>query len=190
MEAVAAYQRAIELAEELDAPQEVPMLRVHLGSAMLEQDLEAGERYIREALDMIDPGEIQAANGALLFGHLMLCGISAQRGAYDDALAELDRVNWTRSRIGTFAPDLVGGMLTVTRGWITARAGDPDRGLEILDEGRRLLRAVPPEGSGFAEQLSVMLVPRRPGCCGSSPSATTTSSRPARRPCCSVRTPS
>ncbi|MFJ3787138.1 ATP-binding protein [Kitasatospora sp. NPDC090091] len=162
-EAVAAYQRAIELAEELDAPQEVPMLRVHLGSAMLEQDLEDGERYIREALDMIDPGEIQAANGALLFGRLMLCGISAQRGAYDDALAELDRVNWTTSRIGTFAPDLVGGMLTVTRGWITARAGDPERGLEIVDEGRRLLRAVPPEGSGFAEQLSVMLVPPAAG---------------------------
>ncbi|WP_395296422.1 BTAD domain-containing putative transcriptional regulator [Kitasatospora hibisci] len=159
VEAVAAYQRAIELAEELDAPQEVPMLRVHLGSAMLEQDLDAGERYIREALDMIDPGEIQAANGALLFGHLMLCGISVERGAYDDALAELDQVNWTNSRIGTFAPDLVGGMLTVTRGWITARAGDPERGFEILDEGRRLLRAVPPEGSGFAEQLSVMLVP-------------------------------
>ncbi|MCG6493289.1 BTAD domain-containing putative transcriptional regulator [Kitasatospora sp. A2-31] len=161
-EAVAAYQRAIELAEELDAPQEVPMLRVHLGSAMLEQDLDAGERYIREALDTIDPGKIQAADGALLFGRLMLCGISAHRGAYDEALAELDRVNWA-SRIGTFAPDLVGGMLTVTRGWIVAQAGDPERGLAILDEGRRLLRAVPPEGSGFAEQLSVMLVPPAAG---------------------------
>ncbi len=156
-DAVEAYRRAIELAEELGAPQEVPMLQVHLGSAMLDADLDAGERRIRAALDGIEPGDNQATNGALLFGHLMLCGISVQRGDYERALAELDVLRWTR--IGAFAPDVVGGMLTVTRGWITARAGDPDLGRELVREGRQLMRSVPAAASGFVEQMSVMLLP-------------------------------
>ncbi|MFE6870271.1 BTAD domain-containing putative transcriptional regulator [Kitasatospora sp. NPDC057692] len=156
-EAVEAYRRAIELAEELGAPQEVPMLRVHLGSAMLEEDLDEGERRIREALVGIEPGDNQATNGALLFGHLMLCGVQAVRGHHEAALAELDALRWTR--VGAFAPDVVGGMLTVTRGWITARAGDPEGGLELVHEGRRLLRAVQSSASGFVEQMSVMMLP-------------------------------
>ncbi|MFF2039115.1 BTAD domain-containing putative transcriptional regulator [Kitasatospora sp. NPDC058170] len=156
-EAVDAYRRAIELAEELGAPQEVPMLRVHLGGALLGRDLEEGERHIREALASIQPGESQAANGALLFGHLMLCGLHAQRGEYEQALEQLDQLSW--SRIGAFAPGLVAGMLTVTRGWVVARAGDPESGAGLVREGRRLLQVVPEAASGFAEQMSVMLVP-------------------------------
>ncbi|MFB8237274.1 BTAD domain-containing putative transcriptional regulator [Kitasatospora purpeofusca] len=156
-EAVEAYRRAIELAEELGAPQEVPMLQVQLASAMLDGDLEAGERQIRAALDGIEPGDNQATNGALLFGHLMLCGINVQRGDYTRALAELDVLRWTR--IGAFAPDVVGGMLTVTRGWIIARAGDPDLGRELVGEGRQLMRSVPASASGFVEQMSVMMLP-------------------------------
>ncbi|KJY34796.1 BTAD domain-containing putative transcriptional regulator [Streptomyces sp. NRRL S-495] len=156
-DAVEAYRRAIELAEELGAPQEVPMLQVHLGSAMLDSDLAAGERQIRAALDGIEPGDNQATNGALLFGHLMLCGINAQRGDFERALAELDVLRWTR--IGAFAPDVVGGMLTVTRGWIIARAGDPDLGRELVGEGRQLMRSVPAAASGFVDQMSVMMLP-------------------------------
>ncbi|MEU6235088.1 BTAD domain-containing putative transcriptional regulator [Kitasatospora sp. NPDC047058] len=156
-EAAEAYRRAIGLAEELGAPQEVPMLRVHLGGALLDGDLAEGERTIREAVADIVPGTNQATNGALLFGRLMLCGIHAQRGEYDVALAELDELRWTRA--GAFAPDVVGGMLTVSRGWIVARAGDPEAGLRLVYEGRRLLRTVQGALSGFAEQMSVMLVP-------------------------------
>ncbi|MFE2725603.1 BTAD domain-containing putative transcriptional regulator [Kitasatospora sp. NPDC059327] len=156
-EAVDAYRQAIELAELLGAPQEVPMLRVQLGSAMLGRDLAEGERHIRDALAGIEPGETQASSGALLFGRLMLCGILAQREEYDEALRQLDELNATR--VGPFAPGLVGGMLMVTRGWIVARAGDPEGGMELLSEGRRRLRDVPESASGFAEQMAVMLVP-------------------------------
>ncbi|WP_327676500.1 AfsR/SARP family transcriptional regulator [Kitasatospora sp. NBC_00458] len=156
-EAAEAYRRAIGLAEELGAPQEVPMLRVHLGSALLGSDPAEGERLIRETLAGVEPGQNQAANGALLFGRLMLCGLAAQRGAYEEALAELDQLSWTR--LGLFAPDVMGGMLSVTRGGITALAGDPERGLELVQEGRRLLRAVQERATGFVEQMSVMLVP-------------------------------
>ncbi|MBP0454761.1 winged helix-turn-helix domain-containing protein [Kitasatospora sp. RG8] len=160
-EAVNAYQRAIELAEELGAPQEVPMLRVNLGNSLLARDPVEGERQIREALAEADPDESQAANGAVLFGHLVLCGIHAQRGEYDAALAELDQLNWNRA--GFFAPGLVGGMLTVTRGWVMAQAGDPERGREVVNEGRRLLHTVPDAASGFADQMSIMMVPAAAG---------------------------
>ncbi|MEU1508275.1 BTAD domain-containing putative transcriptional regulator [Kitasatospora sp. NPDC005748] len=155
-EAVVAYERAIELAELLGAPQEVPMLQVQLGGAMLGIDLDAGERHIREALASVEPGESHAANGALLFGHLMLCAVHAQRGEFDAALRELDQLSGTK--VGGFAPGLVGGLLTVTRGWMVARSGDPDRGMELLREGRRLLRELTDTTSGFAEQMSVMMV--------------------------------
>ncbi|MFD5081662.1 BTAD domain-containing putative transcriptional regulator [Kitasatospora sp. NPDC058406] len=156
-EAVEAYRRAIELAEELGAPQEVPMLRVHMGSAMLGRDLAEGERLIRSTLAGVEPGQNQAANGALLFGRMMLCGLATHRGAYDEALAELDQLNW--SRLGMFAPDVMGGMLAVTRGWITALAGDPEQGIDLVSQGRQLLRTVQDRASGFIEQMSVMMMP-------------------------------
>ncbi|MEV6973328.1 BTAD domain-containing putative transcriptional regulator [Kitasatospora sp. NPDC093806] len=156
-EAVEAYRRAIELAEELGAPQEVPMLRVHLGSALLEGDPVAGERLIRETLAGIEPGINQATNGALLFGRLMLAGLATLREEYDVAFAELDELEWTR--VGAFAPDVVGGMLMVTRGWLTARSGDPQGGLDLVHRGRLLLRRVQTSASGFLDQMSVMLVP-------------------------------
>ncbi|WP_416873406.1 ATP-binding protein [Kitasatospora sp. SC0581] len=155
--AAEAYARAIELIEELGAPQEVPILRVNLGTALLEQDMEHGERVVREALASIDtPGLNQATTGALMFGHLTLCGIHAHRGEFAQALAELDELDIVR--VGGFAPSLVTGMLMSARGWITARAGDPEAGLDLLRAGWRQLRAVT-AASGFAEHMTVMVVP-------------------------------
>ncbi|MFJ2578604.1 ATP-binding protein [Kitasatospora aureofaciens] len=160
-EAAAAYEQAIELAEELGAPQEVPILRVNLGSAVLEQDMARGERIIRDTLAALDnPGARQVTTGALLFGHLTLCGIHAHRGEYPQALAELDQLDVTR--VGGFAPGMTAGLLTTARGWVTARAGDPDRGLALMRDGRRLLRSTK-AGSGFAEQMAVMVVPATVG---------------------------
>ncbi|MFJ9440599.1 AfsR/SARP family transcriptional regulator [Kitasatospora sp. NPDC101235] len=155
--AAEAYARAIELVEELGAPQEVPILRVNLGSALLEHDMDRGERVIREALASIDtPGLNQSTTGALMFGHLTLCGIHAQRGEFERALAELDELDTVR--VGGFAPSLVTGMLLSSRGWITARAGDPDAGFELLRDGWRQLRAVT-AASGFFEHMTVLVVP-------------------------------
>ncbi|MFD7584343.1 BTAD domain-containing putative transcriptional regulator [Kitasatospora sp. NPDC059811] len=155
--AAAAYERAIELAEELGTPHEVPMLRVNLGSALLEQDMEHGERIIREALAGLDSHSADhSSTGALLFGGLTLCGVHMLRGEHEQALAELDRMEATS--VGSFAPGIVTGMLTTTRGWITARAGRPDEGLAALREGRTLLRQTA-STSGFGEQMTVMVVP-------------------------------
>ncbi|MET8628613.1 BTAD domain-containing putative transcriptional regulator [Kitasatospora sp. NPDC004669] len=155
--AAAAYRRAIELAEALGAPQEVPILKVHLGSALLEADLEEGERVVREAVESVgSPGADQSTTGALMMGYLTLCGIRAQRGEYREALAELDVLDGIK--VGGFAPSIVNGLLYSARGWVTARAGDPERGLAMLREGRRSLRAMT-AASGFAEHMTVMVVP-------------------------------
>lgn len=112
------------------------MLRVNLGSALLEQDMERGERIIRETLAGLDHHSADhSSTGALLFGGLTLCGVHMLRGEYEQALAELDRMEATS--VGSFAPGIVTGMLTTTRGWITARAGLPDEGLAMLREGGR-----------------------------------------------------
>ncbi|MFF2148009.1 BTAD domain-containing putative transcriptional regulator [Kitasatospora sp. NPDC058190] len=155
--AAVAYQRAIELAEELGAPQEVPFLKVHLGTALLEGDLARGERVIREAVESVgSPGANQSTTGALMLGHLTLCAIRAQRGDYQEALAELDALDGIT--VSGFVPTIVKGLLLSARGWITARAGDPERGLAMLREGRRSLRAMT-AASGFAEHMTVMVVP-------------------------------
>ncbi|MFE6504995.1 BTAD domain-containing putative transcriptional regulator [Kitasatospora sp. NPDC057738] len=155
--AAEAYERAIGLVEELGAPLEVPILRVNLGTALLEHDMDRGERVVREALASIEtPGLNQSTTGALMFGHLTLCGLHAQRGEFELALAELDELDTVR--VGGFAPSLVTGMLLSARGWITARAGDPEAGFELLRDGWRQLRAVT-AASGFAEHMTVMVVP-------------------------------
>ncbi|MFD7453104.1 BTAD domain-containing putative transcriptional regulator [Kitasatospora sp. NPDC059827] len=152
-----AYERAIRLAEELGAPHEVPMLRVSLGNALLEQDMERGERIVREALAAIDgTGLNESTTGALLIGHLTLSGLHAQRGDFQQALDGLDALEGIG--MGGFMPGVVGGLLVSTRGWITARAGDPDTGLALLCEGRRMLLSVT-VAAGFAEQMTVMVVP-------------------------------
>ncbi|MGA5816344.1 BTAD domain-containing putative transcriptional regulator [Kitasatospora sp. NPDC094028] len=152
-----AYRRAIELAERLGAPQEVPVLRVSLAGTMLARDLAAGERMIREALAGFDgPPTDQAATGAVLLGHLTLSGIHAQRGEFAKALAELDVLDGTR--VGWFAPSVTAGLLSASRGWIIARSGDPDTGFAMIGEGWRMLRSMQ-TASGFAEQMTVMVVP-------------------------------
>ncbi|MFF2076231.1 BTAD domain-containing putative transcriptional regulator [Kitasatospora sp. NPDC058162] len=155
--AVAAYERAIALAEELGAPHEVPMLQVNLGSALLEYDQERGERMIRSALAAIEgTGLNQSTTGALLFGHLTLSALHAHRGEFEEAKAALSELDGISS--GGFVPGVVGGLLLCSRGWITARAGAPEEGHALLREGRRLLISVT-AASGFAEQMTVMVVP-------------------------------
>ncbi|MFI6446568.1 AfsR/SARP family transcriptional regulator [Kitasatospora sp. NPDC050543] len=157
-QAAEAYRQAIELAEELGAPHEVPMLRVQLGNALLARDLDEGEHAIRSALADLEPGPSHAANGARLLGHLLLCAVRTHREDFPGALVELDLL--AASNLGPGPVGLVTGMLCCTRAWVVARAGDPERGLEMLREGLRMLAVVRDRISGgFVEQMTVMLVP-------------------------------
>ncbi|MFH9348397.1 AfsR/SARP family transcriptional regulator [Kitasatospora sp. NPDC017646] len=159
--AAAAYERAIGLAEELGAPHEVPMLKVSLGSVLLERDMERGERIVREALAAIDsPALNQSTTGAVLIGHLTLCGLHAHRGEYQEALAGLEELE--AITVGGFVPGIVSGLLLSTRGWVTARAGEPEAGLALMREGRRRLLEMT-AASGFADQMTVMVVPAAVG---------------------------
>lgn len=161
-EAAAAYREAIVLAEELGAPQEVPMLMVQLGNALMPSGLAEAERTIRQALDLVEPGS-QAAHGAFLFGHMLLCGLHAERDEYDLAIAELDLLEGSQSLFGSLLPGIVSAMIGCNRGWVVARAGDPQRGLAMLRAGWLELRGVRARAGVFAEQMTVMLVPAAAG---------------------------
>ncbi|MFC8453359.1 BTAD domain-containing putative transcriptional regulator [Kitasatospora sp. NPDC057223] len=161
-EAAAAYREAMKLAEELGAPQEVPMLMVQLGNALMKTDLAEGEQTVRAALELVGPHN-QAANGTILFGHLILAGLHAEREEYAEAIAELDLLDSVRHTFGPMVPGVVSAMLACTRGWILARAGEPEQGLELLHGGWMLLREIRGDAGVFAEQMTVMMMPAAAG---------------------------
>ncbi|MGW6918831.1 ATP-binding protein [Kitasatospora sp. NPDC054939] len=161
-ESVAAYRRSIGLALELGAPQEVPMLQIQLGSALLVSDPAEGERLVRTALQDVEPGN-QAANGAKLYGHLILSGLHSVRGEHAQALAELDTLEEAQGTLGPLIPGVVSAILLCTRGLVHARAGDGRSALARLTEGWRMLRTVRGEAGMFAEQMTVLLVPAASG---------------------------
>ena len=161
-EAAAAYRQAIELAEELGAPQEVPMLMVQLGNALMKSDMAEGERTVRTAMELVEPGN-RAADGAIFFGHMLLCGVHAERGEYSEALAELDLLESTRGALGPVIPGVVSAMLACTRGWVLARAGEPEHGLALLHGGWLSLREVKGDAGVFAQQMTVLMMPAAAG---------------------------
>ncbi|WP_030269179.1 AfsR/SARP family transcriptional regulator [Streptomyces sp. NRRL B-24484] len=155
--AAEAYRQSIEIATELGAWQEVPLLEVRLGEALIEFDAAEGERRIREALESVRAAN-HAADGTMLYGRLVLCNIHTQRGEYAPALAELDRLVMNNQAFGPIVPGVFDGIVGCIRGWVTARAGDPVRGLELLAGGRREMKRVPGGATAFAEHMAVMLM--------------------------------
>ncbi|GAA2144688.1 hypothetical protein GCM10009760_32480 [Kitasatospora kazusensis] len=154
--AAESYRRAIDLAEKLGAAHEVPMLQVRLGEALFESDPEQGERLVREALEAVDLGT-HSAEGADLYGRMVLCTLHVGRGEYAEALGQLDRLERSQRSFGQVVPQVFRGVVTCIRGWATARGGDPGRGVELVAEGRRQIRSADDSASVFAEHMTVML---------------------------------
>ncbi|MEV8093424.1 BTAD domain-containing putative transcriptional regulator [Kitasatospora sp. NPDC085879] len=157
LRAAEAYRQAIDIAAELGAWQEVPLLEVRLGEALFEFDEADGERRIREALASVRTAN-HAADGTMLYGRLVLCNIHTQRGEYAQALAELDRLVMNNLVFGPIVPGVFVGIVGCIRGWVVARAGDAPRGLELLADGRRAMKGVPGGATAFAEHMAVMLL--------------------------------
>ncbi|MER8182703.1 BTAD domain-containing putative transcriptional regulator [Kitasatospora sp. NPDC094015] len=155
-----AYRRAIELVLEIGAPQEVPLLQARLGEAVYELDQVEGERLIREALRGIDAGD-EPRDGAVLYGRLLLCNILVQRGEYQEAIDQLDRLGEQvrdQASFGPLVPDAFESIVSCVRGWVTARAGDAAAGLALLTEGRRGFTGLAGPGTVFVEHMTVMLL--------------------------------
>ncbi|MER5864273.1 BTAD domain-containing putative transcriptional regulator [Kitasatospora sp. NPDC002040] len=156
--AVRTYRQSIELAEQLGAHHEVPMLKVRLGESILQTDPERGEAVVRAALAEVVPGN-QSADGAQLFGNLVLCSVHARRGEYPEALARLDHLMEHRQMLGPLVPEVFVGLLVCIRSWVVARSGDPDGALALLRQGRRQMRRVDGAAGVFAEHMTVLLLP-------------------------------
>ncbi|WP_407990541.1 BTAD domain-containing putative transcriptional regulator [Kitasatospora sp. CMC57] len=153
------YRQSIELAEQLGAHHEVPMLKVRLGEALLPTEPERGEALIRAALAEVEPGS-QSSDGAELFGNLVLCTVHSRRGEHDQALERLDYLMAQRRILGPLVPEVFSGLLLCIRSWVVARAGRAEQGLELLREGRARMRGDDGGAAGvFAEHMTVLLLP-------------------------------
>ncbi|KIQ61919.1 hypothetical protein TR51_22075 [Kitasatospora griseola] len=155
-QAEAAFRQAIELSTQLGAHQEVPMLRARLGEVLAERDPEAGERMVREAVAAAAE-EHTDAEGARMYGRLVLCNLAVRRGEYTEALALLDELPVGQALRGP-VPSVFAGIVACIRGWVVARSGDPAAGLELMRAGRRSMTDVEGGATIFVEHMAMMLM--------------------------------
>ncbi|KDN85935.1 ATP-binding protein [Kitasatospora cheerisanensis] len=151
-----AFRQAIELSTQLGAHQEVPMLRARLGEVVAERDPEAGERMVREAIAESAAGTGDA-EGARLYGRLVMCHLHVRRGEYAEALAVLDQLPADPAVRGPL-PSVFGGIITCIRGWVVARSGDPRTGLDLMRDGRRAMTELEGGATVFVEHMAMMLM--------------------------------
>ncbi|WP_405013630.1 AfsR/SARP family transcriptional regulator [Kitasatospora sp. NBC_01539] len=156
--AAAAYRQAIGIAEELGASQEVPLLQVRLGETLFGIDPVEGERMVLAALEEVRASGNHAADGATMYGRLVLCNLRVRQGDHAAALRELDELLLTQSTLGPIVPDVFFGVVACIRGWVVARAGDAGRGLELMIGGRRRMTASPGGATVFVEHMAAMLL--------------------------------
>ncbi|MFG2820376.1 BTAD domain-containing putative transcriptional regulator [Kitasatospora sp. NPDC048365] len=151
------YRRAIVLATELGALQEVPLLRVRLGETLMEFDHKVGERMVVDALAEISVSG-HSSDGARMYGRLVLCHHYIQRGEYARGLGQLDLLGEEQHTLGPVAPEVFLGVVDCIRGWALARSGRVREGLAQLASGRRRMRDVQGGATVFAEHMSLMLL--------------------------------
>ncbi|WP_344445734.1 ATP-binding protein, partial [Kitasatospora nipponensis] len=156
--AAAAYRRAIELAVELGAPQEIPLLQIRLGEALLETEPVEGERLIRQALGRAGTAG-QQAEGTLIYGHMVLSGLYSHRGEHEAARHQLTLLAASRGKFGPVVPQIFDGMLACAEALVMARCGEVDEGVRRLGEGLRVLREIPAGAMIFAEHVTLMMLP-------------------------------
>ncbi|GAA2120168.1 hypothetical protein GCM10009759_68780 [Kitasatospora saccharophila] len=156
VQAEAAFRQAIELSVQLGAHQEVPMLRARLGEVVAERDPEGGERMVREAVAEAAADNTDA-EGARMYGRLVLCNLCVRRGEYAEALAVLDELPADPGLRGP-VPSVFAGIVACIRGWVVARAGDPAAGLALMRAGRRTMTEGESSVMVFVEHMAMMLM--------------------------------
>jgi predicted ATPase/DNA-binding SARP family transcriptional activator len=126
------YRRAIELAEEIGAHQEVPLQVIRIGQLEFNSgDLDQAEATVRRGIEQatrIGSGAWDAAT----FGRAVLAMIFGVRGELDQA-EELVRISLAEAHRGT-PPPMFYAMLHTIRGWLAVKAGDPRAGWELVCE--------------------------------------------------------
>ncbi len=148
-------REAIAIARELGAHQQIPQLTVRLGEALEHcGDHEEGERLVRSAVD--DALRLGPGTGiAVLYGRVSLATMLGRRGATDEAVALMDTMI---AEAGPAVPGFVVGMLGGLKGWLIARAGEPEEGLRLLRGAFDHLRAHSLT-QVFIPRIGVLLLP-------------------------------
>jgi hypothetical protein len=112
---------------------------------------------VREALEELETGT-RPTSGAQLYGRLVLCAIHAERGQYDQALRELDSLEFGQRAFGAIVPGVFLGIVSCLRAWVVARSGRAAEAVELLREGRGRMTSVQGSATVFADHMAVMLL--------------------------------
>ena len=157
--AAQASGRALELARGIGARQDLAMLSVRYGDALVCQGrLDEGEQYLVAGI-----AESRAHGphdqGAGFFGSCMLAMLRAHQGRLDEARELIESSVPTDSEgVGGFG-DRLAGMNEAMLGWLDAKQGHPRQGLARLREGMVQLRQNPLPGPWETGHLALVLAP-------------------------------
>jgi hypothetical protein len=149
-------REAIALAESIGAEQEIPILQVRLGDALLGAgELEEGERQL---LLGVASSRVHTAygQGAGFFGSLVLAALRARQERYPEARALLEPL--APSLGDTGIGSMLGGLLEGMLGWLDAKEGSPVEGLSRLRAGAAVSAEHPMAGH-VGETIALMLIP-------------------------------
>ncbi|MFJ4405946.1 AfsR/SARP family transcriptional regulator [Streptomyces sp. NPDC088910] len=151
-------REGIALARKIGSHQHVPVLTVRMGEALFHSGEEdEGERLLREGVADADK-YAAASEGAGFFGRVLLAQVLSRRGRFDEALELIDDALDATVRHANGVPGFIKGLLHAMRGSLIGRAGDPETGLRLIDDGVAELSRHP-LATVITPRLAIMLSP-------------------------------
>ena len=131
--AASVCRQAIAMARSIGSEQEIGMLQVRLGEALLGLGAEEeGEASILEGIASAD-GQGPRGQGPAFYGTFMLAALRGRQQRFVEcrALLESIRSGMDAFGMGSMLTGMVDGML----GWVDAKEGRPEEGLALLRSG-------------------------------------------------------
>ncbi|QMU75797.1 AAA family ATPase [Streptacidiphilus sp. PB12-B1b] len=155
--AVEACRRALELARSIGAEQDIPLLEVRLGDALISLGhTDEGEQHL---ITGISDARVHGprGQGAGFFGTCMLAMRYGYAGRYQEARELLEPLIPQGADFGM--ANQLGGMVDGMIAWMDAKEGDPERGLLRLRQGLVRMNRNPLPAPWAGQQLAIMMTP-------------------------------
>ncbi|WP_329318775.1 BTAD domain-containing putative transcriptional regulator [Streptomyces sp. NBC_01262] len=148
-------REAIGLARRLGSHQQVPILTIRLGDALVNSGETAeGERLLRAGIADAERFGV-SGHGAALYGRVLLSGLLGYRGDVAEAHTLMDEF---LDALPAGVPPFISGLLLGMKGWLMGIEGDPVGGLRTLGEGIDRLHGHPLT-SVIAPRMGLLLIP-------------------------------